>query len=58
MIVCGCHMQVHSQNNMVQCDAALNALFGGKMVKMSSLSSRIAPLLKPCQRPLLEYTIP
>ena len=58
MIVCGCHMQVHSQNNMVQCDAALNALFGEKWVKMSSLSSRIAPLMKPCQRPLLEYTIP
>ena len=51
-------MQVHSQNNMVQCDAALNALFGEKMVKMSSLSSRIAALMKPCQRPLLEYTIP
>lgn len=42
---------------MVECDAALNAVLGEKVVKMSSLSARIAPLLKPCPRPLLEYTI-
>ena len=42
---------------MVKCDEALNAIFGEKMVTMSSLSTRIAPLLQPCPRPLLEYTI-
>ena len=42
---------------MVQCDAALNAIFGEKVIKMSSLSARVAPLLKPCARPVLEYTI-
>ena len=51
------HVQRPSQANMVQCDEALNAIFGEKMVTMSSLSGRIAPLLQPCPRPLLEYTI-
>ena len=50
-------VQAPSQANMVQCNEALNAIFGEKVVKMSSLSARVAPLLKPCPRPLLEYTI-
>ncbi|CAK0780702.1 hypothetical protein CVIRNUC_005145 [Coccomyxa viridis] len=50
-------LQLPSQANMVKCDEALNAIFGEKMVTMSSLSTRIAPLLQPCPRPLLEYTI-
>ncbi len=50
-------VQAPSQANMVQCDAALNSLFGEKVIKMSSLSARVAPLLKPCARPVLEYTI-
>ena len=42
---------------MVKCDEALNAIFGETMVTMSSLSTRIAPLLQPCTRPLLDYSI-
>ena len=50
-------VQLPNQANMVQCDAALNGLFGEKVIKVSSLSARVAPLLQPCPRPLLEYTI-
>ena len=49
--------QVPNQAALAQCDARLAALLGEKVVKLSSLSARIGPLLTPVPTPKLTYTV-
>jgi hypothetical protein len=50
-------MQMANQPALVECDARLSSLLGEKVVRLSSLSERVAPMLTPVPKPVLDYTI-
>lgn len=46
-----------NQAALAQCDARLAAVLGERVVKLSSLSAKIGPLLTPVPTPKLTYTV-
>lgn len=50
-------MQSMQQAGQIECDSQLGAVFQAKQVKLSSLSQRISPHLRPVEPLSLRYTV-
>lgn len=50
-------MQSMQQPGQIECDSQLGAVFQAKQVKLSSLSQRISPHLRPVDPLSLRYTV-
>lgn len=50
-------MQSAQQSSQIECDNQLGAVFQAKQVKLSSLSHRINPHLRPVEPLSLRYTV-